>query len=307
MINVQVGLVGCGRWGRNILRDLKTIGCDVTVAAKSATSKSNAQAFNADRIVNDIDEFASDLDGYVVASPTTEHLDAVEALLPRDKPIFVEKPLSSDLERARRLPENARKRVFVMHKWRYHPAIGLMRSLVVEQEFGAPLALRSHREQWGQPHQDVDAIWILAPHDLSIAMHLFGALPRPIAAIAPQGNSSALIAELEDQTTGARIVFEISAAKPYSRREIVLTCEHAAIVISDKEYSKVTIFPTPQGSDQADPVYRDAGTEMPLLAELDAFVDHLKGAPPPLSAFDEEIAMLEVLVQLRRFAGIDPR
>lgn len=307
MSRAHVGLVGCGRWGRHILRDLKKIGCEVTVAGKSAESKRNAQALYADRIVNNIDEFARDLDGYVVASPTESHLDAVEALLPRDKPIFVEKPLSSDLGRARRLPENARERVFVMHKWRYHPAIELMRSLVLEREFGAPLALRSHREQWGQPHQDVDAIWILAPHDLSIAMHLFGTVPKPIAAIALQGNSSSLIAELEDEVTGARIVFEISAAKPFSRREIVLTCEQAAIVITDEDYSKVSIFPMPPAADQCDPICRDVGNKMPLLAELGAFIDHLEGAPPPLSAFDEEIAMLEVLVQLRRFAGIESR
>ncbi|MGH2726888.1 MAG: Gfo/Idh/MocA family protein, partial [Actinomycetota bacterium] len=112
-----VALVGCGHWGRHILRDLKILGCRVPVVARSSESVARAEEGQADAIVEGTAELP-ELDGVVVATPTATHAEVVEALLAFGVPIFVEKPLTSDPGSARRIAALAGDRVFVMDKWR---------------------------------------------------------------------------------------------------------------------------------------------------------------------------------------------
>ena len=103
---VKVGLVGCGHWGRYILRDLKSLSCHVTVVARNHASRENATAGGADEIVASIAEL-SKVDGTVVATPTVTHAETILELLPRGVPIFCEKPLTSNVEAARSVVKNS--------------------------------------------------------------------------------------------------------------------------------------------------------------------------------------------------------
>ncbi len=110
-----VGLVGCGRWGANILRDLRSLGCSVPVVARSEASVARARAGGASAVVADVSGL-SGLDGIVVATTTSSHADVVGATLDHGVPVFVEKPLCADAEEALRLSELGRDRLFVMDK-----------------------------------------------------------------------------------------------------------------------------------------------------------------------------------------------
>src|SRR5271167_2534302 len=66
-VTPHIGLVGCGNWGRYILRDLKGLGCRVTVVAVSPQTRQNAEKFGADHIQDSVEEFAAGVDGFVVA------------------------------------------------------------------------------------------------------------------------------------------------------------------------------------------------------------------------------------------------
>ncbi len=103
----RVGLVGPGRWGQLIVRDLVALGAQVWAVALSEESAAVARSRGASQIVRSVGDLP-ELDGYVVATPETTHLEVVEALLPRGRPIFVEKPLGVDVERVRALPTAAR-------------------------------------------------------------------------------------------------------------------------------------------------------------------------------------------------------
>ena len=173
---LSVGLVGCGRWGRFILRDLTQLDCETWVVADSSSSVANATAYGARHIVSKIDELPDHLEGYVVAVPSLLHKDIVSRLLDRQRPIYVEKPLTVDCESARFLVETAGERVFVMDKWRYHPAIEMLADMIGNGELGRLRTIRTRRVGWGNSHHDVDAVWILLPHDLSIVLHLLGLL-----------------------------------------------------------------------------------------------------------------------------------
>ncbi|MCA1636101.1 MAG: Gfo/Idh/MocA family oxidoreductase [Acidobacteria bacterium] len=127
---LTVGLVGCGRWGRHILRDLVSLGCDVLVATKSAESRKYASERGASLIVDEHEQLP-ELDGVVVATPTDTHAAVLEAVLERGVPVYSEKPLTCDAESAARLASAAPERLFVMDKWRYHPGIERRRKLTL--------------------------------------------------------------------------------------------------------------------------------------------------------------------------------
>src|SRR5712691_7004904 len=118
-----IGLAGCGAWGRNILRDLRALGCRVIVADPSEAARAGAIAGGAAGVVSGSDELPSRLDGLVIATPTGTHEAVIERLLPYGAPLFVEKPLTADPVAARNLARRVGGRLFVMDKWRYHPGI----------------------------------------------------------------------------------------------------------------------------------------------------------------------------------------
>ena len=203
----HVGLVGCGRWGRHILRDLKSLGCRVSVVARSEVSRERATAGGADDLVGDLDGVGA-VEGWVVSTPTSTHTEIIEALLSRNVPIFVEKPLSNDPIAAQRVVERGAERVFVMDKWRYHPGVIELRRIARSGELGKVSGLMTRRLGWDNTQSDVDALFHLAPHDLSIALEILGTIgrvPRTLRARPARGRSTH-----SDEPAG-------SSSRPYRR------------------------------------------------------------------------------------------
>ena len=176
-------MVGCGNWGKYILRDLVSLDCRVTVATRSESSKAAAVDGGAIGVVGSVADLPP-VDGIVVATPTATHAEVTEQALERRVPVFVEKPLTDDVDDAERLAAAAPDRLFVMDKWRYHPGIELLGEIARSGELGRVVGLRTTRVGWGNPHDDVDMVWILAPHDLSIALEILGSVPPPRSAVA---------------------------------------------------------------------------------------------------------------------------
>src|SRR5205814_1063916 len=125
---LHIGLIGCGRWGRHILRDLLILGCDVTVVSGSEAGRQDARDGGATEIVASV-EYLPPVSGLVVATPTSTHAEVIESLLELNVPIFTEKPMTADRESAFRLARQAPNRLFVMDKWRYHAGIEMLRDI----------------------------------------------------------------------------------------------------------------------------------------------------------------------------------
>lgn len=112
---LSVGSVGCGRWGRLILRDLLKLRCDVPIVSRSDESRRNAVKGGVTLVVDRLNALPA-VAGVVVASPTNTHATVIEALLERNVLIFTEKPLAPDRASAERLAQIAPNRLFVMNK-----------------------------------------------------------------------------------------------------------------------------------------------------------------------------------------------
>ena len=279
-----------------------SLGCRVTVVDRSGRSRRDAAAGAA--VVESISELP-DVDGVVVAVPTVAHARVVEDLLPRGVPIFVEKPLTADPAAARRLAEAAPDRLFVMDKWRYHPGIERLAEIARSGELGPVLGLRTTRVDWGNPHDDVDAVWILLPHDLAIALEVLGHVPaaRSASAIARGNEAWVMVALLGTEPS---VVAEVSALTPRRRRAVVLHCLQGVAVLDDAYDDHIQVWPGAAGQPRPPaPEKRSISNEMPLLRELRAFVDHLAGGPPPRSSAAEGAMIVSRISELRRLAGLD--
>lgn len=298
----RIGLVGCGYWGRNILRDLRQLGCLVDVAVPG-----DAQAIDGARaVVPSVGALDVLLDGFVVATPSPTHEQIVRELLPRGKPIFCEKPLTVDAASARSLARDAGNLLFVMHKWAYHGGIQALAALARSGELGAVNGVFTRRLQWGKPQAPVDPVWELAVHDLTIVRAILGRIPpvRIARGIERDNKMHGVIAVLGD-TPFAHI--EVGSHWPKAERMTRVYFEHGIGMLDDPfaDHIEVIRGGAPDG-ERREPQNRELrviDVEWPLLKELRAFVNHLRGGAPPATTAAEGAEVVAALEAIRAAAA----
>jgi predicted dehydrogenase len=298
----RIGLIGCGAWGRHILRDLKACGAIVHVVARSETSRRNASDQRADSIVGRLAELPS-VDGYIVAAPTGLHAEIIEALLPSGRPIFTEKPMTSDPASARRIAEAAGGRVFVMDKWRYHPGIERMRQEIASGAVGDILGIHIQRWGWGCSQQDVHAIWILMPHDLSIVLHWLGHVPplRFVRQSLPGQIDLGLLVQL-GEADGPTVTVDMSITAPEHRRTFTIIGSKASLELRDSYDTAIRLRRGAPADPMAKEEIIEIAQDMPLLLEVRAFLSHLDGGPAPMTAARESLPVIERIAEIEAAA-----
>ena len=290
-----VGQVGCGHWGAHVLRDLRTLGCDVHVVARSEASRARASEGGAKAVVPDVRSLTG-LDAVVVVTPIATHADVLDEALQHDVPVFVEKPLCDDPSDADRLAALAPGRLFVMDKWRYHPAILKLAELAESGSLGRPLGLRTIRIQPDNRHEE-DATWVLAPHDLAIALEVLGEVPRPKAAAGVWDGERLVTLHAMLETDRGWHVTELSERAARIERRVELHCDDGVAVLEGGWDEHVVVY-TPDGGRQR----LETPGELPLLAELRAFVGYVAGGAPPKSTVAEGAAAVHAIVDMRSLA-----
>jgi predicted dehydrogenase len=231
------------------------------------------------------------------------HVSVIESLCDSHCPIFVEKPLAPSLEDVRKLEQRAGDRIFVMQKWRYHPGIEELSRLASSKEFGLLKSACSRRVQWSHPHKDVDASWILAPHDMAIIQHIFGKIPEVRFGYGEKvGNRmESLIAVLGKDPSA---VIEVSSLRPKTVRLVVVRFEGAIASLNDPlaDHIEIKRIDMETGAIAESSEIRSISTEFPLLRELKVFLDFLNGGPPPPTDIQSEISIIKSITEARRLA-----
>jgi predicted dehydrogenase len=300
----KIGLVGFGRWGKLIFRDLLSLGVTVHVVDPSVDSRLLALGLGASKAYADIDELP-ELDGFIVAVPTVSHFEVVKQLTSRHRPIFVEKPMTNSPEQARILCNLAPDKIFVMDKWRYHPGIEAIAELTRSGALGDILSIRSYRLGWGNPHEDVDAIWILLPHDLSIVLEILGYLPEAKSAFSQPSVTTGtnLVGVLQNNSESSMAVLEVSSLQPVSKRSVIVNGTKGTAQLADSYDDRILINKA-DSSGMANAEEKYVSNEMPLLRELRAFISHVQGSAPPRSSAAEALTIVERIASLRKLAGV---
>ncbi|HWW62927.1 MAG TPA: Gfo/Idh/MocA family oxidoreductase [Thermoanaerobaculia bacterium] len=267
----RILLIGCGRWGANIIRDLLALQCDVSVLDPDEERRAFALRAGARTDVPDV------VDGVIIATPATSHAQSMRDALRFGVPLFVEKPFTTSSVDAR---EFLGERIFVMDKWRYHAGVEELRRIAQTRELGRVIALSSIRTQSADTQTDVDAIWTLAPHDLAIAHEILGTMPIAIGAAGERcsGGRVGLTARL--RAGDVAVTIDVSACRAKRERNVILECENGTATL-----------------DAA------AGGEPPLFRELAAFLGYLDGGEPPRGRVHDAVAIVETIEHLRALAG----
>jgi predicted dehydrogenase len=282
----------------HILSDLQSLGCEVHVVARSEVSRGRAAKAGA-AVVASVDHLP-EVEGIVVAVPAAAHAETARRALERGVPVFVEKPLAPDREQALRLAADGGGRLFVMDKWRYHPGVEALAEIARSGELGRPVGLRCVRLGWGAPHTDVDPVWTLAPHDLAIGLEILGEVPPAVAAAGELigGTLYGIHALL-----GARpwLTIEVSAASHMRERTVQFFGEEGVAWLPDPYAASVGVART--NAVGAEPEWRAISKELPLLRELRAFLEHIRGGPAPRSSAAEGALIVERLAELRALAA----
>ena len=175
-MTLRVAVVGAGYWGPNLVRNFRT-SPDWDLAAVCDLDEARAARVVGDARGVDIETSLQrllardDLDAVAVATPANTHRDIAMAVLESGRHVLVEKPLASSVAEASEMVDAARERGLVLmcdHTYCYTPVVQRIRQIVAEGHLGDVLYVDSVRINLGLVQPDVDVIWDLAPHDLSI-------------------------------------------------------------------------------------------------------------------------------------------
>src|SRR6266700_3868711 len=187
---VRFGVIGYGYWGPNVVRNLTSLEgselmavCDKSPAARRRMQKAHpgiAVATEASEILA-----SADIDAVAVVTPVWTHYELAKAALENGKHVFVEKPFTSNTAQAEELIELAAKKnlkIMVDHTFLFTGAVKKIRELVEEGALGKLYYYDSTRVNLGLFQHDINVIWDLAPHDLSIMDYLIKETPEAIVA-----------------------------------------------------------------------------------------------------------------------------
>ncbi len=187
---IRFGVLGYGYWGPNIVRNLHTLDEAevVSICDKSPAALRRAkQLYPGVRLTSDSDELvrATDIDAIAIVTPVWTHFKFAKAALCNGKHVFVEKPFTTTSEEAQQLiglAESRGLKIMVDHTFLFTGAVRKIRQMVDEGTLGKLFYYDSTRVNLGLFQHDVNVIWDLAPHDLSIVDYLIGRPPEAIVA-----------------------------------------------------------------------------------------------------------------------------
>jgi UDP-2-acetamido-3-amino-2,3-dideoxy-glucuronate N-acetyltransferase len=187
---LRVGVVGLGRWGGNLLRDLHDADrcrVDAICDRDETVLTSRAAIYALARPTTDVADLMTDprLDAIVIATGGASHAGLARRALNAGKHVFVEKPPALRTEDARALHELAQERglrLMVGHLMQYHPAVAALADAVAGGMFGPLKNVDTVRMNPTAGPADDDPWWNLGPHDVSVACRLFGGSPQRVEA-----------------------------------------------------------------------------------------------------------------------------
>jgi len=243
---IRIGMIGVGYWGPNLIRNFSDLD-DAQVVACSDLSQERlnkiAKRYPGVKCTTDFEELLRDpnVDAVVIATPVSTHYPIAKAALEHGKHVMIEKPLADSAFRSLDLVERAKaagKVLMVDHTFIYTSAVRKMRDLIESGELGDILYFDSIRVNLGLFQKDINVIWDLAPHDLSIMDYLLRAEPIAVSAIGAShaGNNIANIAYMTLRFPNNVIAhFHVNWLAPVKIRQTLLGCSKKMVIYDDVE------------------------------------------------------------------------
>lgn len=308
---VRVAVVGCGYWGRNLVRNFSDLGalaaiCDADrELARQSGGQYNVRTCTFEEVIRD-----ANIDAVAVATPVETHSEIVRKVLLAGKHVFVEKPVAMDVGAAEDLNRLSKKQARVLmvgHVLQYHPAFIRLKELVAQGELGRLRNIYAHRSNLEKARREENILWSFVPHDASMILSLVGDEPNRISATGGfflHSRYADVAAIYLSFPGGENAHVFVSWLHPYKVQELVVVGDEGMAIFNDtREWDhKLLIYkdnllhknglPEP-GKAEAEAV---AVTPVePLRQELEHFLDCIAGKAGCRTDGHEAIRVLKVL------------
>lgn len=239
-----IAVIGCGYWGINylrVLRDMPQVRRLVAVDSRIDRLKEIHARFRDISLSESADEIFHDpdIEAVVVCTPASTHYEVVGQALASGKSVLVEKPITTRTDQARELVDQAESlglTLAVGHTFLYNPAVRKVKSYIDENKLGQLYYVYARRTNLGPIRDDVNALWDLATHDLSIVNYLLGRNPRWVSAVGTNVLRSGvadvgfMVLGYEDHVLAH---IHVSWADPNKVREVVVVGSERRVVFDD--------------------------------------------------------------------------
>ncbi len=188
---LKVGVVGCGYWGPNLIRNFANLkSSKVVMCADLSEARLNhmKQLYPTIRTTTSYRDLLNDpeIEAVVIATPVSQHYPIAREALEAPKHVFVEKPLAQSVEEGFKLVRLAKEKgrvLMVGHTFVYTAAVNKIKDLIWAGELGEIYYISTSRVNLGIFQEDINVVWDLAPHDISIMNYILNSHPISVSAI----------------------------------------------------------------------------------------------------------------------------
>jgi predicted dehydrogenase len=306
-----VAVVGCGYWGKNLVRNFAELGVLDALVDSSEARMRDLSERHGGRPAS-FEEVLSDdsIGAIVIATPGAAHFSQALAGLEAGKHVYVEKPFTLTAVDAETLVARAEAwglTLMVGHILRHHMAFATLASLVAAGSIGRVRHIVSTRFNLGKILEDEDVVWALGPHDTSMVIALLGAEPLRVTChgdcfFRPDITDVATLRLSYPDNASAEI--RLSWISPYKEHKLTVWGETGVLIFDDTKPWEEKLVLRRMGLDWSNPpVNPDPGTaqpialaaDEPLKAECRNFLDSVARSTPPLTDGREGLAVTRLL------------
>ena len=251
---IQVAQIGVGYWGPNLLRNLAASSrCSVRMVADLSPERREfaARICPGTETVPEIEKILEcpEIEAVIIATPAASHFSLAMQCLSAGKHILVEKPLATSVAEVEAIAEAASRAQLVAmsgHTFLFNPALRMLKNLVDQGELGDIRYIYSQRLNLGRIRSDVDALWNLAPHDISIIQYLLNDTPP----IAVQRTGMDFIQPGIDDVVFLNLIYpgkilahvHVSWLDPHKVRSVTVVGSKKMVVYDDVTDNKLAIY-----------------------------------------------------------------
>jgi len=316
---LRIAVVGCGYWGSKHVRVLSSLdNIEVSIVDRDpAVRDALERAYPISSSAAELTELVDELDAVVIATPPTSHHLLARQALDAGLHVLVEKPLTTTVAHAQDLITIAAERdlrLMAGHTFQFNPAVWKLAEEIHDPGFGRVRYINSARLNLGLYQPDVDVLWDLAPHDISILNHLLDDRPTRVSAwglklVADRVDVAYLSLRYDRSDVSANI--HVSWLDPMKVRRTTVVGEHRMAVYDDvsteerlRIFDKGVTHPGEDGNRSGHPLsYRHGDIvspfvnfREPLTIELEEFATSIRSGSTPAASGQQGLEVVSVLV-----------
>tara|TARA_B100001142_G_scaffold224734_1_gene222870 strand:+ start:197 stop:1201 length:1005 start_codon:yes stop_codon:yes gene_type:complete len=307
----NIAVVGCGHWGKNLVRNFHELGCLHSICdpdkniVKELSDTFNVQGLSFDEVIDE-----TSVKGVVLAVPAPLHASLAIKAMEANKNVFVEKPIAMNLNEAKSMIVSAkdnRVELMVGHLLQYHPVFKKIKRYVIEERLGQIHYIYSNRHSLGKVRTEEDVLWSFAPHDMSMILSLINAEPIFVNTQSKsilQKNIADIATVYMNFESGIKAHVSVSWLNPFKEQKLVVIGENMSLVFDDVKpwdqklasyKHQITLGNKTPNLIKENLDYISVPEAEPLKEECKHFINLINGNASPITNGEEGIRVLKVL------------